>query len=56
MSDGWKAIGVICVIIFIGAFLYNVGYKDGQTDALSGKITYHLVTKPDSTRVWEVIK
>ena len=31
-------------------------YKTGHIDALTGKIKYNLVTKPDSTKVWERIK
>lgn len=35
---------------------YNLGHKDGQIDAINGKIYYHLKTKPDSTREWVLIK
>jgi len=34
----------------------NMTYKDGQIDALTGKIEYHLITNPDSTKTWESIK
>ncbi len=30
-------------------------YKQGQIDALTGKIKYHLVTQSDSTKVWKSI-
>ena len=28
-------------------------YKQGQIDALTGKVHYELVTKNDSTKTWE---
>jgi len=31
-------------------------YKKGQIDALTGKVKYHLVIQPDSTRTWEEIE
>jgi len=31
----------------------NKRYKQGQIDALTGKVHYELVVKDDSTRVWE---
>ena len=30
-------------------------YKDGQVDALTGKVKYELVVQDDSTRTWESI-
>ena len=49
--------------VFIGIasaflFLYFLGgtYKDGQVDALTGKVHYELVTQADSTREWRVIE
>lgn len=29
-------------------------YKKGQIDAISGDVKYHLVDKPDGSRVWEL--
>ena len=31
-------------------------YKQGQIDALTGKIKYELKTNPDSTKTWEFIE
>ena len=31
-------------------------YKQGQVDALTGKIKYELKTNPDSTKTWEFIE
>jgi len=50
------------VLLCLGAFLigfslagaiWGDSYRSGQIDALTGKYAYHLVVKPDSTRVWE---
>lgn len=32
---------------------YTVLYRQGQVDALTGNVKYHLVDKPDGTKVWE---
>ena len=32
------------------------GYKQGQVDALTGKINYKLTTAPDSTKTWQEVK
>lgn len=52
-------IGIVAVSIF---FLFvacplnkETSYKQGQIDALIGKVKYELVTQPDSTRTWEEI-
>lgn len=45
----------VCVgFIFMGLF-NEESYKQGQVDALTNKIHYHLVTNPDSTSEWEFI-
>lgn len=36
--------------------IFQPHYKDGQIDAITGKIQFELVTMPDSTRVWKKIK
>lgn len=35
---------------------YEEGYKDGQVDALTGKIKYHKVENEDKELVWEEIE
>lgn len=42
-------------IYFMFSDIIEVNYKKGQIDALTGRIKYELVTKPDSTKVWEKI-
>lgn len=49
---------VVCMMVAI-AFHgcgYEQGFRGGQIDALTGHAHYHLVTKPDSTKVWEEMK
>ena len=36
--------------------LANNTYKDGQIDALTGKIQFKLITNPDSSRAWVYIE
>ena len=51
---------VVSAVLVIMAFKYfgnnHDWYKEGQLDALTGKIKYELVTQDDSTRVWKEIK
>ena len=49
---------IICLIIgvVIGIGTRSKGYKCGQIHALTGRVKYHLVVKPDSTRIWVKIK
>lgn len=62
--DGVDVVVVIIALIatalisfIIGGIVFEpVGYKQGQVDALTGHISYELVTQPDSTRIWEEIK
>ena len=52
---GGVGIGFILGMIFFG-FLLNVSndtYKDGQIDAINGKIHYELVEQPNGTTEWE---
>lgn len=47
----------IAVILFLALLIfYYSDYRQGQIDSLTGKIRYELVTKPDSTKVWQEIK
>ncbi len=49
---------LVLVIVLITLTLYpesNKLYKQGQIDALTGKIEYELVVQIDSTRTWERI-
>lgn len=41
----------IILLIFAGA-IHLTHYKQGQIDALTGKVKYELKTMPDSTRIW----
>lgn len=47
---------VICMLLVAGFVVYDIAYAHGQIDALTGKVKYELVVKPDSTRVWQRIK
>lgn len=56
-----KIVSFICVFIscFLLCWLNDIdkkeSYKQGQVDALTGKIEYKLVVQPDSTKSWEKI-
>ena len=39
----------------VGTISKEIGYKQGQIDAITNNIQYKLVTIPDSTKVWEKI-
>lgn len=43
------------VVLFYSLYA-SEQYKQGQINALINKVEYHLVTKSDSTRVWERIE
>jgi hypothetical protein len=43
----------IMMIILVAT---DATYRDGQIDAVTGKMYYKLVTNPDSTREWVVVK
>lgn len=51
-------VGLVCIVSF-GTFVKDItkdiNYKRGQIDALTGVVKYELVSKPDSTKVWEKI-
>jgi len=60
-------ISFVCGIIFMSLMVVfelaftaddddSIRYKQGQIDAMTGKIKYHLVVQPDSTKTWEKIK
>ena len=63
-STADKVITVILVFIVVvlismligGAFDTAGKYKQGQIDALTGKVKYELVAQPDSTRIWKSIE
>ena len=59
MKDSWiftMIIGAYLFGLFLGLFMINDDYEQGQIDALSGNIKYELITNPDSSRTWEEIK
>lgn len=46
-----------CIVAFaIGFTETDKNYRQGQIDALTGKVQYHLVVHPDKTATWEEIK
>lgn len=49
---------IVIIIAVFAAWAIGVShaYRVGQIDALSGKVYYHLVTHPDSTKTWEHIE
>ena len=50
--------GITIGILFVEYFIvspFSSSYKQGQIDALTGKIKYELVVKNDSTKVWKLI-
>jgi hypothetical protein len=58
-----KAIAGLIIGFWVGVLFFELlenlcksTYKDGQIDALTGKVHYQLVVKPDSTRVWQYKK
>lgn len=42
----------LIIVIFFGFGIFD-DYKRGQIDAITGNIKYELITKSDSTRIWE---
>lgn len=44
-------IATLCTFILIGISNVNP-YRQGQIDALNGKIKYELQVQPDSSRIW----
>ena len=45
----------VIIVVFLDS-VYEMGYKDGHVDGLTGKIRYELTMHEDSTRTWEEIK
>jgi hypothetical protein len=39
----------------VGSLYKDIGYKEGQIDAITNNIEYRLIIMPDSTKVWEKI-
>ena len=56
-----KGIGIVVIVLNLFVFfvfcilLEEYGKKQGQIEALTGKVRYELVTNPDSTKTWEKI-
>lgn len=48
----WMVVS-ICLLTLIINGGYDMGYRQGQIDALTGNVKYELVTKPDKTVVWD---
>jgi hypothetical protein len=47
-------IGALSVVYLSDLFLeFTRPYKEGQVDAMNGKIHYELKTMPDGTTQWE---
>ena len=46
---GWLVGMIFCLIVC------GKSYKDGQVDAVTGKMQYQLVVHSDSTKTWERI-
>ena len=43
-------------LVFMGVTIHDTGYKNGQIDALTGKVKYELVEYPNKTKSWVEIK
>jgi hypothetical protein len=50
-----KIVFLTCLTMVIGTISKEIGYRQGQIDALTNNIQYKLITMPDSTKVWERI-
>ena len=54
--------GILMIIVLeslamgVGTISKDIGYKQGQIDALTNNIQYELITMPDKTKVWEKIE
>ncbi len=55
LSIMWLAVGIILMLVISVIFIEPTVYKEGQIDALTGNVKYHLVVNPDSTRTWKRI-
>jgi len=54
---GITVILVLAIGIITGGAIDSTGrYRQGQIDALTGKVKYELRVNSDSTRTWEKIK
>ena len=61
MSDKVKTVIYWLVFIIICLILINIGvyygqYKDGQIDAINGKIYYELIESEDRSTQWKKIE
>lgn len=56
IDEEWT-VGILLLAIIVWFFLLfmhiKYDYKQGQIDALTGKIKYELRTNADSTKTWE---
>lgn len=52
----WLLALIVTIIIVFGVTdVRDLAYKNGQIDAMTGKIQYHLIVNSDSTKEWEKI-
>jgi hypothetical protein len=57
-----EGVGILCgIFVMAGIVLFSTevsdeSYKQGQVDALTGKVKYELVVNADSTKTWEEVK
>jgi hypothetical protein len=49
-------VACVIIILLIALFEYKDGYKNGQVDAINGKIKYKLEEREDKTTDWVEIK
>lgn len=47
------AIGAVLLFVGLLSTFYDIAYRQGQIDAINGKIEYVLVKQPDNTTKWE---
>ncbi len=60
INDSSKA-GLCFGLLFLGIFvlvgsIYNFGIEKGALEMAKGNIQVKLISHPDSTRTWEIIK
>lgn len=51
-----SAFGLFIMTFAILGLVVAKSYKQGQVDALTGKVKYELVVNADSTKTWEEVK
>jgi hypothetical protein len=49
---------IFIVIVIYMSFVFgnNIGYKNGQIDAINGQVNYHLEKQPNGEMEWIKIK